>query len=112
MANDASKLEVLPPMGDEEASEFMRAEHERIAEEREYFDAHREAWVSEGRSGLFVLVKGRRAHGFFPSFEEAYERGEALFGDAATMLIKRVAPRDDVLSVSPGLLHGNLIVGE
>jgi len=101
----------MAPMSEDEAEAFMKAEREKTASERAYFEAHRTEWLRL-QAGRYALVKGRQSHGFFESFAAAYEEGERRFGANAPMLIKRIAPEDDVLSVSPGLLHGNLIVVE
>ena len=43
----------------------------------------------KSHKGQFVLIKGKKVHGFFPTEEKAFEKGLELFG-IEDMFIKQV----------------------
>ena len=104
---EEDSTERLEPMTQAEADALMDQELAKTAREKAFFDAHRDEWIAE-HEGTFALVKGEAVHGFFPSFEEAYDSGATRFGTDAPMLIQRVARADELIEI-PALLHGTLL---
>lgn len=59
-----------------------------LEQERVFFEREKANWLVH-HEGQFVLIKGQKVHGFFPSEKEAFEKGLELFG-AEEMFIKQI----------------------
>ena len=100
----------VEPMNDEAMVAAMEFERQRTATERDYFEAHVDEWAMT-HGAEFVLIKQAQSHGFFPTFEQAFETGDRLFPEQ-DLFIKKVASPGGAEPVSLGLLHGVLVVDE
>jgi hypothetical protein len=64
-----------------------------IREEQKAFDAALEELLKD-HAGQFVLLKGGKAIGFYPSYADAYRAGLQHFGVNAVFLVSEVKRRD------------------
>lgn len=51
-----------------------------VHEERQLYEQCLESLLADGKEGTYVLFKGGKPHGFYPSEQEAYEAGLDQFG--------------------------------
>jgi hypothetical protein len=58
---------------------------EELKEEEAFFEERRDAWLKE-HPDRYVLVKGRKAQGFYESQMEAIRRGYEIFGHASFLV--------------------------
>lgn len=78
-----------------------------LADEREYFDAHR-GELLKAHAGKYALIKARALVGIFDTPEAAYEAGVNEFGNVP-MLIVQISAEDVVVSypaLQLGLIGG------
>ena len=68
-----------------------------------YFESHRSEWLKH-YEGKFALIKGQDAHGFYDSWELAYDAGIEEFG-VVSFLVKQVL-REDRTEQAPALVYG------
>ena len=74
-----------------------------------YFDKHRSNFLKKAE-GKFVLIKGKKDHGFYDSAESAYKAGVELF-DLKPFLIKEVLPEDEIHEIPAhylGLINASI----
>jgi hypothetical protein len=69
-----------------------------LTEEIAWYESHKADWL-KSHQGEFVLVGGKRAVGFFPSYESALEAGLETFGIGADFLIKQVVEHEPVFVI-------------
>lgn len=70
----------------------------RLAEELQIYDAHKEEWLRH-RHGEFVVIKGSEILGFFKEFHEGYYAGVEKYGMAIDFLVKRVVAQEPVFVI-------------
>jgi hypothetical protein len=70
----------------------------RLAEELEYFAAHKAEWLAH-KTGLYAVVKDSGLLGFYPNFEAAYRAGAATYGLDTDFLVKQIAEHEPVFFV-------------
>jgi len=68
-----------------------------IATELDYFRRHRQDW--EGREGEYVLIKGEKTVGFFPSYDEALGQGYKECG-LEPFLVKQISIAERTFFIS------------
>ena len=102
--------ERLEPMDKAALDAFMKAEDRKIAGDRGFFQEHLHEWATT-HAGQWALIRDRAMHGFFDSFEKAYDEGNRRFPDQ-DLYIKCVTESATPEPMSMGLLHGVLVVDE
>jgi hypothetical protein len=77
----------------------MAHEHRApLVEELSLYELNRLEWL-RSHAGEFVLIGDRRAAGFFPSYEAAFEAGLGAFGISKDFLIKQVVEHEPVFVI-------------
>jgi hypothetical protein len=66
--------------------------------EMAFFEAHRAAWIEEGREEQWVAVKDADVLGFFDSMTDAYAAGVIRLG-IQPFLIKQVLREDPIVRI-------------
>ena len=70
--------------------------------ERRFFEENRERLVSEG-AGKFILIKGRRVHGFYETKFDAIDAGYERFGNVA-FFVHRVTEVEEPANIVSHLI--------
>jgi len=73
-------------------------EQTRLSAELEYYESHKEEWLSSSR-GRYVVIKGHTVLGFFDAFEAAYRAGALEWGVDTDFLIRKVVEHEPVFVV-------------
>jgi hypothetical protein len=76
-----------------------------LAEELAFFEDQKDQLLQHNK-GHFALIKGRKLHGTFTTFEEAYKEGVRLFGNAP-MLVRQIVENEPQVR-APALMLGIL----
>jgi len=69
-----------------------------LAEELSWYESHKTDWL-KSHQGQFVLIGGKKAAGFFPNYESAFEAGLEAFGVGTDFLIKQVVEHEPVFVI-------------
>ncbi len=69
-----------------------------LAEELFWYESNKTDWL-KSHQGQFVLIGGKKAAGFFPNYEAAFEAGLAAFGLGTDFLIKQVVEHEPVFVI-------------
>jgi hypothetical protein len=69
-----------------------------LAEELSWYESNKAGWL-KSHQGQFVLIGGKKAAGFFPSYEAALEAGLGAFGIGTDFLIKQVVEHEPVFVI-------------
>jgi hypothetical protein len=69
-----------------------------LAEELSWYESNKAGWL-KSHQGQFVLIGGKKAAGFFPSYEAAFEAGLGAFGIGTDFLIKQVVEHEPVFVI-------------
>ncbi len=69
-----------------------------LEEEIAFYSAQRDNLLAS-HEGQFVLIKGSRLVGVFPTWEEAYQRGDELFTFHEPMLIRQLLREEPVYTL-------------
>ena len=66
-----------------------------LQEEQNTYDQYLSQWILEGRTDLFVLIKGTNIEGFYKSSSEAFSIGIENFG-LNQFFMTRIMPLDSI----------------
>ena len=75
-----------------------RKQKEPLEEELLYYESNKSEWL-KSHAGEFVLISEKRAAGFFPSYERAFEAGLGTFGVANEFLIRQIVEHEPVFVI-------------
>lgn len=77
----------------------MAHEHKpSLEEELSWYESNKAEWLNS-HLGEFALVGKKRAVGFYPTYEAAFEAGLEAFGIGTDFLIKQVVEHEPVFAI-------------